>query len=324
MAAVKTLPVDSHRSALGAALAILGQENSRMFVLSPDTSRSTGAATFRDAFPRQFLCTGVSEMHTLGFAAGLALEGFIPFVVGFGMFVVGKSWEPLRNAIVYPRLNVKVIATHCGINVGPDGVTHQMIEDLALTRAIPGLTVFAPADPPQVLPVLRAALDVDGPVYVRLERDSMRVVTDVDQIVHAGRGQVVRDGLDVTLIAIGGMVGRAMDAADRLAKTGVETRVINMVSVKPVDQELISTAAEETGALVTIEDHNRYGGLGSAVAESLAALRPAPLEQIALQDTFAESGPAGELYEKYGLSVEAIIRAARRAIARREPSKVAL
>ena len=322
MAAVKTLPADSHRSALGAALATLGRENPRMFVLSPDTSRSTGAAVFRDAFPRQFLCTGVSEMHTLGLAAGLALEGFTPFIVGFGMFVVGKPWEPLRNAIVYPRLNVKLVATHCGINVGPDGVTHQMTEDLALTRAIPGLTVFAPADPPQVLPVLRAALAIDGPVYIRLERDSMRIVTNADKEVRPGRGQVIRPGSDVALIAIGGMVGRAMEAAEKLAKTGIDARVINMVSVKPVDNELIATAARETGALVTLEDHNRHGGLGSAVAESLAANLPAPLEQISLQDTFAESGPAGALYEKYGLSVEAIMAAARRALARRGQRKV--
>jgi transketolase len=320
--AVKTLPAGSHRSALGVALATLGKENPRMFVLSPDTSRSTGAATFRDALPRQFLCTGVSEMHTLAFAAGLALEGLVPFVVGFGMFVVGKSWEPLRNAIAYPGLNVKVIATHCGINVGPDGVTHQMIEDLALTRAIPRLTVFAPADPPQVLPVLRAALEVEGPVYVRLERDSMRVVTDDNQVVRAGKGQVVKDGSDVTLVAIGGMVGRAMDAADRLAKAGISARVINMVSVKPVDKDLLADAARETGALVTLEDHNRHGGLGSAVAESLSSTEPVPMEQIALQDTFAESGPADALYEKYGLSAEAILSAVHRAMARRDSRKV--
>ncbi len=305
------------RQALGEAFPILGKEYPDLLVLSPDTSRSTGAAKFRDALPERFLCTGVSEMNTLAMAAGLALEGWKPLVAGFAMFVGGKAWEPLRNAIAYPHLNVKIVATHGGINVGPDGVTHQMVEDIALMRAIPGMTVLAPTDANQVLPVLRAALDYDGPVYIRLERHSIPMVTDPNGRYEIGRALLMRPGRDVTLIGEGSMVLTALEAAAALAEQGVEAEVLSAVSIKPLNAESLIDAARRTGAVVSLEDHNQHGGLGSAVAEILCLHHPCPMEQIALQDTYAESGKADQLRAKYHLAKADVIEAVHRVLARR-------
>ena len=315
----KTVERDQ-RTALGEAFPILGKEFPDLIVLSPDTSRSTGAAKFRDAFPERFLCTGVSEMNTLALAAGLALEGWRPLVAGFAMFVGGKAWEPMRNSIAYPRLHVTIVASHAGINVGPDGVTHQAIEDMALMRAVPGMTVLAPTDANQVLPVVRAALKHDGPVYVRLERSGMPVITAGEDFT-IGESLLLRDGTDAAVIAEGGMVSAALAAAKTLEDSGVKVRVISMVSIKPIDSRAIVTAAQETGAIVTAEDHNRHGGLGSAVAEVLSLQSPAPLEQIALADTFAESGEAEELREKYGLAAKDIAAAVLRCTARKKHAR---
>jgi transketolase len=305
------------RTALGEAFPILGKEFDDLFVLSPDTSRSTGAAKFRDVFPDRFLCTGVSEMNTLAMAAGLSLEGWRPLVAGFAMFVGGKAWEPMRQCIAYPHLNVTIVATHAGINVGPDGVTHQAIEDIALMRAVPGMTVLAPTDANQVLPVVRAALKHDGPVYVRLERAAMPAFSEPDAEYRIGKGLLLKDGKDATIVAEGGMAAVSLDAARGLAASGVDVRVISMVSIKPIDADAIIAASHETGALVAVEDHNRYGGLGSAVAEVLSLSAPAPLEQVALADTYAESGETGELREKYGLTSGDVAAAVRRCIARK-------
>ncbi|UCF98981.1 MAG: transketolase family protein [Spirochaetaceae bacterium] len=312
----KTTTIDQ-RQALGEAFPILGREYPDLLVLSPDTSRSTGAAKFREAFPRRFLCTGVSEMNTLCMAAGLALEGWRPLVAGFAMFVGGKAWEPLRNSIAYPRLKVIIVATHGGINVGPDGVTHQMVEDIALMRAIPGMTVLAPTDANQVLPVLRAALDHDGPVYVRLERHPMPLATDPEERYVIGKSRSMRQGNDLTLIGEGSMVFTALEAALLLAEQGIEAEVISAVSIKPLDEEAVLAAAERTGAIVAVEDHNRYGGLGSAVAEVLSLHRPCPIEQVALQDTYAESGEAEQLRVKYHLAVQDVVDAAHRVLRKR-------
>lgn len=321
-------PLDQHvmqktefrdqRTALGEAFPILGQEFSDLVVLSPDTSRSTGAAKFRDAFPDRFLCTGVSEMNTLGLAAGLSLEGWRPLVAGFAMFVGGKSWEPMRNSIAYPHLNVTIVASHAGINVGPDGVTHQAIEDIALMRAVPGMTVLAPTDANQVLPVVRAALNHEGPVYVRLERSGMPILTEIGADYRIGHAMVLRAGNDATIVAEGGMVAVSLEAARVLEESGLGVRVISMVSIKPIDSGAIISASKETGALVAAEDHNRYGGLGSAVAEVLSLFAPAPLEQVAMADTFAESGEADELREKYGLASRDVVDAVLRCIERKK------
>jgi transketolase len=310
-------PARDQRSALGEAFPVLGREFPDLVVLSPDTSRSTGAARFRDAFPDRFLCTGVSEMNTLSVAAGLALEGWRPLVAGFAMFVGGKAWEPMRNSIAYPRLHVTIVASHAGINVGPDGVTHQCVEDIALMRAVPGMTVLAPTDANQVLPVVRAALRHDGPVYVRLERTEMPILTDPGAEYRIGESLLLRKGADATIVAEGGLVATALEAAQQLRVTGLEVRVISMVSLKPIDAPAIAAAARETGALVAVEDHNRHGGLGAAVAEVLAAQAPAPLEQVALADTFAESGESDELRRKYGLGPRDVASAVVRCIERK-------
>jgi transketolase len=315
--AARTPSIRDQRAALGDAFPALGREFPDLVVLSPDTSRSTGAAKFRDAFPDRFLCTGVSEMNTLALAAGLALEGWRPLVAGFAMFVGGKAWEPMRNSIAYPHLNVTIVASHAGINVGPDGVTHQCIEDIALMRAVPGMTVLAPTDANQVLPVIRAALRHDGPVYVRLERSGMPVLTDPGVEYRIGESLLLREGSAATIVAEGGMVAVSLDAADMLAKSGLRVRVISMVSIKPIDETAIIAASRETGALVTVEDANRYGGLGSAVAEVLSLSAPAPMEQVAMADTFAESGESDELREKYGLSARHVVTAVLRCVERK-------
>lgn len=307
----------NQREALGEAFPVLAGEYPDLVVLSPDTSRSTGAAAFREACPERFICTGVSEMNTLTMAAGLALEGWKPLVVGFAMFVGGKAWEPMRNSIAYPGLDVKIVATHAGINVGPDGATHQMIEDIALMRSVPGMTVLAPTDANQVLPVVRAALNHSGPVYIRLERHAFPVVTDPRMPFSIGGSLTLREGSDVTIIGEGSMAITALDAARELAAGGIEARVISMVSIKPLDERAVIDAARETGAIVTSEDHNRYGGLGSAVAEVLSLHYPAPLEQVALQDTFAESGKPDQLRVLYGLTSRDITDAVRTVLERK-------
>lgn len=308
----------SHRDALGQAFIKLGKEYPNLVVLSPDVSRSTRAIKFKEAYPDRFICTGVSEQNTLGIAAGLSMEGWIPLVAGQAIFVVGKAWEPMRNSIAYPGLNVKIVATHAGINVGPDGVTHQTVEDIALMRATPNITVLAPTDGNQVLPVLRAALDMYGPVYVRLERAAIPTLTDPDAPFTIGGSLTLREGGDATVIGVGSMVAAALEAAEALDTEGVSVRVISMVSIKPLDEEAVMRAARETGAIVVAEDHSRYGGLGGAVAEVLACYALAPMEQVAVPDVFAESGKADELRVKYHLTAGNIAQAVRRVIARRD------
>jgi transketolase len=315
---IQTTPRVSQRTALAEAFKLLGAEYPDLVVLSPDTSRTTGAREFRDRYPGRFFCTGVSEMNTLGLAAGLALEGWRPLVAGMAMFVAGKAWEPMRQCIAYPGLDVKIVATHAGISVGPDGVTHQAVEDLALMRAVPGMTVLAPTDAAEVLPAIRAALAHRGPVYVRLERHEFPVVTDASAVVRLGGSTLLRRGDDVALFGVGSMAVAALEAADILAADGIEARVIGAVSVKPLDTAAAEAAARQTGAIVAAEDHNRHGGLGSAIAEALVASFPVPLEQVALDDRYAESGETDELRARHGMTPADIAEAARRAIRRRD------
>jgi transketolase len=296
----------------------LGAEFPNLFVLTPDVPGSTRAVRFQKAYPDRFLNSGISEQNMIGMAAGLSMEGWIPLVVGFAMFVACKPWEQIRNSVAYPHLNVKIVATHGGINVGPDGVTAQAIEDIALMRAIPGMTVLAPADGNQILPVLRAALKMDGPVYIRLERAPIPLMTDPNLPFTIGDSLTLREGQDATIIAVGGRTAAALQAAEQLAEENISVRVISMVSIKPLDTTAVLRAARETGALVVAEDHNRYGGVGSAVAEVLAEHRLGPLEQVAVADTFAESGETGELYAKYHLTSDDIATAVRKAMIRRD------
>jgi transketolase len=309
--------LQEQRVALGDALVNLGREFPDLVVLSPDVSPSTRATRFKAAFPDRFVCSGIAEQNTIGMAAGLSTMGWVPVIAGYAMFVGGKAWEPTRNSIAYSHLNVKIAATHAGIGVGPDGVTHQAIEDLALMRAIPGMTVLTPMDAGQVEPALRAALAIDGPVYIRLERAPMPVLSEVGAPYRIGGSLQLRAGQDAAIIAIGGMAAGALAAAEMLSGEGIQARVVAMLSVKPLDEAAVVAAALETGALVTAEDHNRCGGLGGAVAETLARLAPAPLEQVAVDDTFAESGKAGALYAKYHLTPADIAAAVKRVVARK-------
>jgi transketolase len=307
----------SQTNALGDALIIIGQEYPKTVVLSPDVGTSTKAIKFKEHFNDRYFCTGISEMNTIGLAAGLSQIDWIPMVIGYAMFVAGKGWEPFRNCIVYPHFNVKLIGTHGGINVGPDGVTHQAIEDIAIMRAIPDMTILVPADANQVLPALRAAISIEGPVYIRLERDAIPATTNANQSIEIGKAYEVRKGKDATIMAIGSMLWQSLCAADHLVQEGIDAGVINMVSVKPIDIEAISKAARETGAIVTVEDHNIIGGLGSAVAEVIVGSIPVPVEMVAIQDKFAESGNAAELREKYRLTCGDIIRAVKRVMNRK-------
>lgn len=309
------------RGVLGDALVHLGADYPELVVLSPDVSLSTKAIKFKEAYPDRFICSGIAEQNTIGMAAGISTMGLIPVVAGYAMFVGGKAWEPIRNSIAYSHFNVKIVATHSGINVGPDGVTHQAIEDIALMRVIPGMVVLAPTDANQVEPALRAALNITGPVYIRLERAAIPLMTDPDMPVTLGSSLQLREGKDVTIFAIGGMVHQALLSAEELAEEKIEARVVSLYSIKPIDTEAIIRAARETGAIVVAEDHNRYGGLGGAVAEVLALNVPAVMEQVAMQDTFAESGPAKDLYAKFHLTSSDITTAARRAMERRDAAR---
>lgn len=315
---METVKAVEQRAVLGDVLVRLGADFPELVVLSPDVSLSTKAIKFKNSYPERFICSGISEQNTIGMAAGISTMGLIPVVVGYAMFIAGKTWEPIRNSIAYSHFNVKIVATHAGINVGPDGVTHQAIEDIALMRSIPGMVVLAPTDANQVEPALRAALQIKGPVYIRLERAAIPNLTDPQAPVIPGKSLQMRDGKDVTIFAVGGMVNQALQSAKELAEIGIEARVVSLYSIKPLDEDTVVQAARETGAIVVVEDHNRYGGLGGAVAEVLALNTPAVMEQVAIQDTFAESGSTKDLYIKYHLTIQDITKAAQKAINRRE------
>lgn len=308
----------SNRQAYGETLLSLGEERPEVVVLEADLGRSTQTILFRERFPDRYFSMGIAEGNMMGTAAGLAASGKIPYASTFCVFASMRAVEQVRNSIAYPRCNVKIVATNAGIEIGPDGVTHQGIEDIAIMRAIPNMTVIAPSDPILTDKMVRLIADFRGPVYVRLGRQPTPFLYDQNLTPEIGRAIVTREGDDVTLIAIGNMVCQALEATILLAKEGISARVLDMHTIKPIDVPAVLVAAEETGCIVTAEDHNIIGGLGGAVAEVLATQMPTPLEIIGLQDTFAESGETMELLEHYGMSVENIAAAARRAIDRRD------
>jgi transketolase len=311
----------SLREALGKALCEIGTLHKKVVILSPDVGKSTKALEFNKKFPERYICTGISEQNTIGLAAGLAYMGWTPIVAGYAMFVGGKAWEPFRNSVCYPGLNVKIIATHGGINVGQDGVTHQCIEDIALMRAIPGLVVLAASSPEEVLPLLQLALSVKTPVYIRLEREASPNLTKIRESYHIGGSMRLNDGSDATIIAIGGMVRKALEAAAILEKDNINISVINMYSLKPLDTPAIIRAAKETGCIITAEDHNCHGGLGSAVAEILVLTNNVPMEMVAIKDTFAESGDPQDLFRKYHLTTADILSAVKKCLKRSGSNK---
>lgn len=307
----------SFRDALGEELIAMGREYPNMVVVTPDLAKAVHITEFKRLYPERFISVGISEADCVSVAAGLAAVGLIPVVAAFAMFAAEKPFEQIRNSVAYPRLNVKIFATHGGISVGRDGATHQAIEDIAVMRALPGMTVLAAADATETKAAIKAALKHKGPVYLRLGRDQAETVYDKEKDFVIGGCDLLRQGNDLTLVACGLMTAEALRAAEILARQGISARVINMHSIKPLDEEALIRAAAETGAIVSAEDHSRIGGLGGAAAEVLVKACPVPMEQIAVDDCFAESGSQNELYEKYGLTAEKIAGAAKKVLLRK-------
>ncbi len=305
------------RDAYGQALAELGAINDKVVVLDADLSKSTKTNDFKKLFPERFFNIGIAEQNLMGTAAGFAATGKIPFASSFAVFAVGRAYDQIRNSIAYPRLNVKIAATHAGLTVGEDGGSHQMLEDIALMRAVPNMTVIVPADGVETRQAVLAAAAYDGPVYIRLGRPKVPVLFGEDYEFEIGKGVVLRDGSDVTLVATGIMVSKAVEAAEALATEGVTAAVVNISTIKPLDDAVLVAMAQKTGAVVTCEEHNIYGGLGSAVAEVLVENCPVPMARVGVEDSFGESGLPDQLLEKYGLTVENIIKKAKAVIARK-------
>lgn len=305
------------REAFGQGLVELAKLRDDFVVLDADVAGGTGVQPFREAYPDRFIQCGIAEQNMMSVAAGLASTGIIPVVTCYAVFAAMRAIEQARNSIAYPRFNVKIVASHLGVDVGPDGATHQAVEDIAIYRAIPQFTVVAPADPVELRLALSVILDFDGPVYLRTGRSPLPIILSPDTEFAIGRGTVLREGVDITIIAVGVMVHRALTAAELLAGEGISCRVVNMATLKPVDRTLIVESARKTGAIVTAEDHNIYGGLGGAVAEVLVNECPCPMEFVGIRDVFGESGDPEELAAKYQLTSPFIASAARTALARK-------
>jgi transketolase len=304
------------REAFGKALTNVAANYPALVVLDADVAGGTGMHHFRRAHPDRFIQLGIAEQNMVGVAAGMALAGALPVASTFAVFAL-RTIEQVRQSIAYPRLNVKLAASHPGLDAGPDGASAQALEDLAAFRAIPGMTVVSPADAIEMSKAVPAILDFNGPLYLRTGRSPARQIFDDSYVFQLGKGRVVREGGDVTIVACGVEVARALDAAELLKRDGLDARVVNMSTIKPIDEALLVVCARETGAFVTAEDHNIVGGLGGAVAEALARTTPAPIEFIGVRDVFGESGEPEELAEKFGLTGRSIAEAARRAIARK-------
>ena len=303
------------REAYGNALAVVGAKNKNIVVLDADLSKSTKTNVFKEQFPDRFFNVGIAEQNLISVGAGLAAAGKIPFVSSFAMFATGRAFEQIRNAVCYPKLNVKVCATHAGITVGEDGATHQSLEDIACMRVLPNMTVVVPADEAETTSVIEWAANYQGPVYVRLGRAGVDDTTPAGYQFVPGKSQTLVEGADLTIIACGALVGPAVEGAKELAQAGISARVINMASIKPIDKDAIVKAAQETGAILTAEEHNVLGGLGSAVAEVVVQEAPVPMAFVGVQDSFGESGTPIELMAKYGLTAKDIVAAAKKLMA---------
>ena len=305
------------RDAYGQALAELGAINDKVVVLDADLSKSAKTNDFKKVFPERFFNIGIAEQNLLGTAAGFAAAGKIPFASSFAVFAVGRAYDQIRNSIAYPKLNVKIAATHAGLTVGEDGGSHQMLEDIALMRALPNMTVLVPADGEETKQAVMAAAAYEGPVYIRLSRPKVPVLFDANYQFEIGKGVVLQDGSDVTLVATGIMVSKAVEAAEKLAAEGISAAVVNISTIKPLDNALIIQMAQKTGAVVTCEEHNIYGGLGSAVAEVLVEHCPVPMIRVGVADKFGESGLPDQLLEKHGLTADNIAAKAKEVIGRK-------
>ena len=297
------------REAYGEMLAELGETYPNLVVLDADLAAATKTSVFKKKFPERHIDCGIAEANMMGMAAGLSLVGKIPVASTFAMFAAGRAYEQVRNSIGYPHLNVKIGATHAGITVGEDGATHQCNEDIALMRTIPGMVILNPADAVEARACVKAAIEHEGPVYMRFGRSAVPVINDrPDYTFEMGKGVVLREGTDVTIVATGILVNSALEAAEKLAAEGVSAEVINIHTIKPLDTELIVKSAKKTGKVVTAEEHSVIGGLGSAVCEALSELCPTPVCRIGINDVFGESGSAAALLVKYGLDGEGVYR----------------
>lgn len=305
------------RVSYGEALVELGAEHDNFVVLDADLAAATQTGKFKAAYPDRFYDVGIAEQNLMGVAAGIASTGHVAFASTFAMFAAGRAFEQVRNSIGYPHLNVKIGATHAGISVGEDGATHQCNEDIALMRTIPGMTVIVPSDDTEAKAAVRAAYAMEGPVYMRFGRLAVPVVNDSENFdFEIGKGIVMREGTDVTIVACGLMVQAALEAAEALAEKGISVEVIDMHTIKPLDEELIVKSASKTGRVVTCEEHSVIGGLGSAVCDVLAAKCPVPVEKLGVNDVFGESGPAVDLLKKYGLDAAGVEAAVEKVLAR--------
>ncbi|MEW8996645.1 MAG: transketolase family protein [Thermoanaerobacter sp.] len=296
------------REAYGKALVELGAKNKNVVVLDADLSKSTKTADFQKVYPDRFFNMGISEQDMMVTAAGLATCGKIPFASTFAIFATGRAYEQVRNSIGYPHLNVKIAATHAGITVGEDGATHQSIEDISLMRGIPGMVVINPADAEETRQAIFAAAEHYGPVYIRLGRMAVPDIHDQNYKFELGKGEVIREGKDVAIIATGIMVAIAIEAADKLKEEGIEATVVNIHTIKPIDKDLIVEVAKKTGKVITAEEHSIIGGLGSAVAEVLSEEYPVKIKRIGIKDQFGQSGSPKELLKHYGLTAEDIVK----------------
>ena len=303
------------REAYGKALVKLSNLNKDVVVLDADLSKSTKTADFKAVSPERFINMGIAESNMMGVAAGLSTCGKIPFASTFAMFAAGRAFEQIRNSICYPKLNVKICATHAGLTVGEDGATHQSIEDISLMRSIPNMIVINPADAIETEAAILAVAEYNGPCYVRLGRLAVSVINDNDNYkFEIGKGVTLAQGNDVTIVSTGMMVELALEAKEELAKEGINARVINIHTIKPIDKQLLINAAKETGAIVTVEEHSIIGGLGSGVAEVVTEEYPIPVVKVGIKDTFGESGKPNELLKAYGLTTEAIVEHSKKAI----------
>ncbi|MBQ6384965.1 MAG: transketolase family protein [Lachnospiraceae bacterium] len=294
------------RESYGNALAALGAEYPNLVVLDADLAGATKTGVFKKAYPDRFIDCGIAESNLMAVAAGLAATGIIPFASTFAMFAAGRAFEQVRNSIGYPHLNVKIGATHAGISVGEDGASHQCLEDLALMRTIPGMVVMCPADDIEAKACVRAAVEYEGPVYMRFGRAAVPVINSEDYKFEIGKGTLLKEGKDVSIIANGICVSAALEAAELLKNDGIDAEVINICTIKPLDDDLVLASAKKTGKVVTAEEHNIIGGLGGAVAELLSEKLPTKMYRIGTRDTFGESGPAAELIKKYQLDAAGI------------------
>ena len=305
------------RDAYGQALVELGRKNPKVVVLDGDLASSTRTGLFAKEFPDRHFNVGIAEANLVGLAGGLARAGKIPFISSFACFLTCKGYDQLRMAVAVPHANVKVVTSHGGISVGEDGASQQSIEDIALMTSLPGFTVAVPADEHATRALVLQAAAVKGPVYIRTGRPKAPLVYEASQVFSFGKGVLLRPGKDVTVVANGLLVSAALAAAEELEQSGVSAAVVDMHTVKPLDEELLTRQAKESGAVVTAEEHQVWGGLGSAVARALAVSHPVPMEFVAIQDTYAESGKPEELMVKYGLTARHIAEAARRAVSRK-------